>query len=386
MAIHHRTTVVGVFRDRTMAEQAMQALTNAGFDPESIRFSSTGAGTGGSFLEGIRSLFTAPATNENDITNDLSEMGLSSEEARYYSSEHSNGNIVLAVKAEERDQEATSIMHQYGAYSYDTTHSPRETVSDSQPVASTAYPPQTNYPYADPNATDPLRDEHATDPLHESQRDAGVDDTTQVYHPQAQMLHEQADPAQIDNSQIAAETSQAHQADMTQAQADSNQVEGHPVRAAMDEMQAHHEQRQADREQEHATNQYEQATYEQTTADASHPVQPVTPYQPQADTESATPYQAQTAAAAEPMQATDTPTKHNSFEDLQAQFQAVQQQLQEAQSQLKAAKEREQELRTAKEREAQVQEMQKQLQEMQAQLQATLAELQETQSRISQYN
>src|ERR1700731_2639812 len=123
MAINHRTTVVGVFRDRSMAEQAMQALANAGFDPENIRFSGTGA-TGG-FLDGIRSLLSGPTANDSNMTNDLSEMGLSEEEARYYSGEHSNGNTILTVKAEGRDQEATSIMLQYGAYNYNTARNPQ---------------------------------------------------------------------------------------------------------------------------------------------------------------------------------------------------------------------------------------------------------------------
>jgi hypothetical protein len=374
MAINHRTNVVGVFRDRAMAEQAMQALANAGFDPGNIRFSSTGAGTGGGFLEGIRSLFVAPTASESDITNDLSQMGLTNEEARYYSSEHANGNIILAVKAEDRDQEAISIMHQYGAYSYDTTHNPQQTAGYTP--TSTAYnTPQQSTPYADPNATDPLRDEHASDPLNEAPYNA--DDTTQVYHPRAQVMHEQASQAEIDQSQTDAEKARQHQtqADMMQAQADSDHVEGHPVRAAADEVRVHHEQKQADREQEHTANQYEQAADEQNAADDSRSTQPVTPYQPQ------------TAMESEPiMQATNSATKYNSFEELQAQFRAMQQQLQEAQSQLAAAKEREQELRTNKEREAQHQEMQKQIQEMQTQLQTTLAELQETQSRIAQYN
>jgi hypothetical protein len=172
MAINHRTTVVGVFRDRSMVEQAMQALANAGFDPENIRSSGTGA-TGG-FLDGIRSLLAGPTANDSNITNDLSGMGLSEEEARYYSGEHSNGNTILTVKAEGRDQEATSIMLQHGAYNYNTARNPQAAASyPQQPggyaASSTAYTPQNSYASTNANATDSMRDPNATDPLDDAQ-------------------------------------------------------------------------------------------------------------------------------------------------------------------------------------------------------------------------
>ena len=43
-------------------------------------------------------------------------MGLSDEEARYYAEEYNSGSTILAVDAPDREQEALSILHQYGAY------------------------------------------------------------------------------------------------------------------------------------------------------------------------------------------------------------------------------------------------------------------------------
>lgn len=372
MAINNRTTVVGVFRDRSMAEQAMEALANAGFDPGNIRFSGTGAT--GSFFDGIKSLFAGPTATESGIASDLNEMGLSDEEAQYYSGEHTNGHTILAVKAEGREQEANSIMQQFGGYNYNAMRNPQVAANYAQqPAGYTAptagYASHNSYAATDPNSTDPLRDENATDPLAEERARSIADEPTQVYPPRAQ--------SSIDKAATNEEKAQDHlaQADMKQEQADSNQAEGHPVRAAVNQAQAHHEQAQADREQGHAANQYAQATHGQGAAYDARATQPVAAYQTETERVA---------------QVSDTPANRDArdtrMEDLQAQFQTMQQQLQEAQNQLKTAKEREQELRTVRERETQYQSMQQQFQEMQKQLQATQAELRETQARISQYN
>lgn len=115
-------TVVGVFTDRTMAEQAMQDLYNSGFSSDQVRYS--GSGYAGSFLEGIKSLFTGPVASGGDLANDLSDMGLSDDEARYYANEYSNGRYIVAVKTPEHEQEAMSILHRYGAYEYRSGNNP----------------------------------------------------------------------------------------------------------------------------------------------------------------------------------------------------------------------------------------------------------------------
>ena len=114
MSVTPSSPVVGVFTDRSMAEQAVGALYNAGFEHEQIRYSVPG--TSGSFFEGLKSLFTGTSPNGDDLANDLTSMGLSDEEARYYSNEFRNGNIILAVQARGREQEALSVLHQYSAY------------------------------------------------------------------------------------------------------------------------------------------------------------------------------------------------------------------------------------------------------------------------------
>lgn len=124
MVMSPRSTIVGVFRDQAMAEQALNALTNAGFTREQIRYSgfdNTAGGASGSFFSDLKSLFTgqdtANPTNGN-FTQDIADMGLSDEEAHYYENEYRSGHRVIAVKAPGREQEVMTLMQQYGAYNH----------------------------------------------------------------------------------------------------------------------------------------------------------------------------------------------------------------------------------------------------------------------------
>jgi len=116
MTVNQTSTVVGVFRDRTQADQAMDALNSAGFDRSQIHFA--GPGAKGNFFEDIKSLFVGQSTSGSDITNNLTNMGLSNEEAQYYSNEYNNGNTVVTVSAPDREQEALNVLHSYNAYTY----------------------------------------------------------------------------------------------------------------------------------------------------------------------------------------------------------------------------------------------------------------------------
>ncbi len=140
MAMSSRSTIVGVFRDQTMAEQALNALTSAGFTNEQIRYSGTSGGSS-SFFGDLKSLFTGEGATNGTFTQDMADMGLSDEEARFYENESRNGNRVLAVKAPGREQDAMGILQQYGAYNH-TVHNANtnaaRTPNYTQPVAATA--------------------------------------------------------------------------------------------------------------------------------------------------------------------------------------------------------------------------------------------------------
>lgn len=133
MSVNQSQTVVGIFRDRAMAQQAMEALYNAGLNQEQIHYS--GSGSSGSIFEDLKNLFTGPGAGADSLANDLTNMGLSDEEARFYSDEYNKGNTIVAVKAPGRESEAMTILHQYGAYNYRAATG--TTTDVEQPVAYT---------------------------------------------------------------------------------------------------------------------------------------------------------------------------------------------------------------------------------------------------------
>jgi hypothetical protein len=137
MSINQRSTVVGVFSDRSMARQAVDALRNAGFNQDQIRYAGpAGAGSAsGNFFEDLKSLFTGQDTTRGNLASDLTDMGLSNEEAQYYAQECDQGHSVIAVNAPSREQEAMSILQSQGAYNnYSAWSSSREPAApDQQP-------------------------------------------------------------------------------------------------------------------------------------------------------------------------------------------------------------------------------------------------------------
>jgi uncharacterized protein (TIGR02271 family) len=157
-----RNTLVAVFRDRSQAQQAINALKRAGFRDDQIGVTSregklteasaegatdnyaaeagaaglaTGAGVGALWGLGIISGFLpaiGPAIAGGTLAAILSSaaagaaaaglagaligMGISKEEAEYYEGEFKAGRTIVTLKAEGRANEALPIFRQYGGY------------------------------------------------------------------------------------------------------------------------------------------------------------------------------------------------------------------------------------------------------------------------------
>jgi len=105
--------VVAVFDERAQAEQAVNALQNAGINPEQIRFAGQGTSSGG-MLDKIKSVFTGQETGT--IYNDLVDLGVPQDDASYYQREYEVGHSIVAVPAAGRMQEVTDILARYGGY------------------------------------------------------------------------------------------------------------------------------------------------------------------------------------------------------------------------------------------------------------------------------
>jgi len=81
--------------------------------------------TGGGFLAGLKRLFTGSDAGSGDVTNDLTDMGLTQDEARYYGDEYNAGHAIVAVMPDSREQEqdAMELLRSNGAHSYTTASS-----------------------------------------------------------------------------------------------------------------------------------------------------------------------------------------------------------------------------------------------------------------------
>nr|BBH91394.1 hypothetical protein KTC_61450 [Thermosporothrix sp. COM3] len=158
--MYTRTTVVGVFTDRTQADYAIEQLQNAGFTNEQIGFIARNPETGDTVTEsGAEAKATATAAGAvgggvvggvvgagiallipgigpaiaggvlaatlggvaigavaGGLIGALTNMGIPADEARYYQEEIEAGRTLVTVKAGDRYQDALTILRQNGAY------------------------------------------------------------------------------------------------------------------------------------------------------------------------------------------------------------------------------------------------------------------------------
>ena len=120
MAMTNQSTTIGVFRDRSLAEQAIHDLKNAGFRDEQI--SLLGHNTGG----GLFGLFGRHAeqeqmTNKDAAQNQPSELpqelsGVPLDQAPFYQQELNAGHSLVVVRSDGQQQQAHDILYRHGAY------------------------------------------------------------------------------------------------------------------------------------------------------------------------------------------------------------------------------------------------------------------------------
>src|SRR5437588_12717960 len=106
--------VVALFTDENQAQQAVNALLQAGFGSDQISFA--GHGTPRGLLAGLKSFFTGEAMSTGGAYDDLVSRGMSEQDAQYYQQEYEAGRSVVAVTGSDRLQEASTILRSYGGY------------------------------------------------------------------------------------------------------------------------------------------------------------------------------------------------------------------------------------------------------------------------------
>ncbi len=116
----HESIVMGVFTSSTQAEQAVEALHDAGFTSDQIRYSAQY--TSENFLQAIKDMLVFPDESQDESQNDirtmLQNMGMGQDEIQYYMNAFQSGNYVVVVRPDNRGQEATSILQQNGGTGY----------------------------------------------------------------------------------------------------------------------------------------------------------------------------------------------------------------------------------------------------------------------------
>lgn len=114
MAITENRPAIGVFRDRSLAEHAVEQLRQAGLRDDEISVWGQGASTGG-FLGTLRSKLSS-SSEAGNIASALNEMGVPQEDADYYQQEADAGHVIVAVRSYVRSQQANDILYRTGAY------------------------------------------------------------------------------------------------------------------------------------------------------------------------------------------------------------------------------------------------------------------------------
>jgi hypothetical protein len=113
-----RSTLVAVFHDRAMAEQAIERLQEAGIQNDRLFYSGGSSGSGA--LAVIKNLYAGENYPQaSDLASDLEYMGLVGEKAAYYVREHQAGHPIVVIDAGEHVREAVEIVQQNGVYRYD---------------------------------------------------------------------------------------------------------------------------------------------------------------------------------------------------------------------------------------------------------------------------
>ncbi len=151
MALTGRT-VIGVFDEAANADRAIDALQAAGFSSADIHHSGRGTSTagstsGGGFFAGVRNFFTGDDTTDtttgSHVASDLTNMGVSNDEAQYYENEYNGGRTVVSVNAGSRAEEAKTILDTNGAYNYASRRG--GTTNTASTYSTTTGTPDTGY-------------------------------------------------------------------------------------------------------------------------------------------------------------------------------------------------------------------------------------------------
>lgn len=115
MAMTESPIVVGIFRDRTLTNRAIDELRRAGFRDDQVRLAGQESATGG-FLDHLASVLSGHEATGEKFPDELVSKGVPEDEADYYQQELDAGRAIVLVESYGHQQQARDILRRYGAY------------------------------------------------------------------------------------------------------------------------------------------------------------------------------------------------------------------------------------------------------------------------------
>lgn len=108
----HESIAMATFDSTDDAEQAVEALHDAGFTTDQVRYSKQFEDA--NLLESIKALLVFPDErqdeSESDVNTMVQNMGISADEVQYYSDALAKGTPVVIVRPDDRNDEAEGIL------------------------------------------------------------------------------------------------------------------------------------------------------------------------------------------------------------------------------------------------------------------------------------
>jgi hypothetical protein len=111
--------IVGVFDELDTGNAAVEALRQAGFKEEQIYYSAQPNAGAGGFVSTLRAFFTTGSADDGgNVEHTLEGMGLSDDDADFYDSEEREGHKIIAVRTENRYEEALKVLRENGGHNF----------------------------------------------------------------------------------------------------------------------------------------------------------------------------------------------------------------------------------------------------------------------------
>ncbi|MDQ2716320.1 MAG: YsnF/AvaK domain-containing protein [Chloroflexota bacterium] len=113
MAVEERTTVLGIFRDRTLADQAIAELRQTSWGLDEVKV--IGRNPGGGVLASLKSAFTQQEGTTDGAADDLAGLDLPQDQRQLYQHALDSGDYIVLARTQGHQLEVRDILHRHGA-------------------------------------------------------------------------------------------------------------------------------------------------------------------------------------------------------------------------------------------------------------------------------